>query len=360
MIANFSLPDLTNTSSACFLQYQAELILDPQGEPGNKFWPLWAEIDEGVAGSNDGSQEMGKQGAFAPLGCTSFTHLATLIRLDTTNFTSFYNGSTYSSLTNENSSYKADAIGLLCRADYFTAITGIKIYVLNSSVISVDTPLQNRTTLMGLNVFDPRSFERNLGGGGSTTEPDKPADFTGGQILTLLPLANQDSLASVAFNTIPDPSPMNASVYTEALSNIYKLTFSLAFPTFMNLSADPSLIQGSSDKELLALVTIDTVSFVCEAILAIAASTSLLLIFIYRKRDKILYKDPDSIAAMCSLVADSFGVSGPLTDARSDTFKYSTKKLVQLTKSSVCHWRKTGSGLRFESLENAREYLTPS
>ena len=342
-VVNASLPNSTNTSAACVLTYSVSLSMNPQGSPGKSgtsYWPLWVttNVSAGTTSIGDGTlQGLAEQMGDIPFGCTNFTHLATVVKV------------VASPLSNGSLQYEADAIGILCGAEYFSALGQVTVYASNSSVLSanISSPVQQ----MDLNVFNPEFFESNLGGGLGGEGGSNPEGYTGdnSSIMSALPLSNRDSLATVAFDALSDPSTMNSSAYTDALLKSYKLSFALALPSFMNLSAEPSSIQGSQSRGVFILVTIETIAILSEVILGIAAAASLALVVIYRRRNNILSSDPDSLAALCSLVAGYVGTRGSLMDADLGLDTCSTARLEHVTKDSTYHWRKDGHRIGLES-----------
>ena len=211
------------------------------------------------------------------------------------------------------------AIGaVVCEPKYFFALASVTVSASNQSVIAVNVtgPSSDLSPDFDIDAFESLLFPPLRNSGSS------PIDFHDIANLAVAYLAN-----TMEEQDPTDPGTMiyQDVDYLKALEVVYRLVFVLALLDNLNTTSDPSVLTGSTWRNLNTLATSPVFAIVSELVWAIGAIASLVTFLVYRNRQNMLRSDPDSISALCSLVADSFNELASL--GSQDLDKASTQSL---------------------------------
>ena len=353
---NISLPDENKNSQNCSLSHSILMGVNTYGEPGVSYWPLWAGIssDPEVA-TTDG---LVQQNAYVREGCTDYKYLAVLITLNTTETAAPRNDGDDSSSNNRTLKYEATAIGLMCKAQYFSTVARVTVQAKNKSVIALDIlGEQGGNKSLDDGLFNAERFESYLNGEQSAfTGALDPNGNVGSGIMKAFPLSNHGSIATGSFNSIENSSTVDEVTFSKGISQAYKLAFSLALTDVFDKNTEHTSLLGSQTEYLIAITTTPALAIFSEVILALAALICLSLVFAYWRRENVLRSDPDSVAAICSLVADLFGHFDILKNSNSGLDLCSTERLLEVVANTSCHLRQDETAKKLESVSSAGKF----
>ena len=167
--------------------------------------------------------------------------------------------------------------------------------------------------------------------------------------MTNLPTTSTDSLATVAFNVVNRQNMVDLESFMSALEDHFKLAFALAFSKYLDPDAEATQIDGSSQAVFVGLFTTEAIAITAELILAIAAALSLALAVIYSHRPSIVKSDPDSLATMCNLIANSFARHHYLAHASMGFDHRPTSVLLEAGDNQPPSWIEDGDGQKLMS-----------
>ena len=346
------LPDTTNTSSACRLTASVQIQLIPQDSPGLSSWPQFTAI------SNDSREGIPNAGrslltASIPSDCSPYMQLGVVVTVNTTEPLplSEYDPTGEESRPSNVTSSQVRAFGVVCSTTYHKASSVVTVAASNRSVISIAPVDQTNAAQMNSDMFDSDSFEFGLYGlsGGLSAFYDFYVTGDNSSIINSFPILSQDSLASIAIDSLGNQDTVSSDVFTTALQNSYRLAFALALPKYLDANAEHPQISGSSQVGAIGLFATEAIAIIAEIILASATVLSLALIVLYHRRSSILRSDPDSLATMCGLIAGSFTKHHYLAGSNKRFDDCPTSTLLQAGENSPYYWTKEDGEWRLQS-----------
>ena len=236
-----------------------------------------------------------------------------------------------SNSTSDQQDFDSTTIGaVVCNPHYFSAPALVTIQADNQSVVAVN--MSGSPSDLGSR-FAANSFENTL-----SPFQDNPnflsLSFIDVSNLAITYLQNMGKVNK-------GPVLFQSNDYRDALEVVYKLIFVLALSDSFDTTLEPAMLAGSSERNSNALGIAPVFAIISEAILGIGTLVSMAALFIYRKRHNMLRSDPDSLSALCSLVADNFGDIDLL--ARQGLDKASTQSLKENLPYAQCHSYKEGN-----------------
>ena len=227
--------------------------------------------------------------------------------------------------------YIPEAVGPSCSIQYFSAPGKANIQAPNNSVLLASADQISRTNL-GTNgsSFNPLSFLLNLfgldrfdPGNHTVTDPDEDV------IMNALPLITGESLATMAYSSMPRSLTMDPTAWIDALNDSIKLSFAVASKNYVDMSSPAKVLTGSQKVYLLSIQVTNVIALLSEGILFIAALASASLAVVYKRRPNVIRTDPDSITSLCSLLACSLMGKTAITESTADVYGRSTERLVE-------------------------------
>ena len=317
---NISIPEISSGNHTCSLALNIS-ISSPQGNEllFKTYWlKLGTLVDDPQLATAAGSASLSN-------GCDPYNFFTALIEFDELADPSKPHGIVDPVIHNMTATAIETA---LCRPKHFSAPALVTVKANNQSVVTV-------------NVLGP---PKDLGSHpivasfmDLVTSDYRNPNFTY--------IISQNRLDDLAFHYINYTNQAFASKgawptfgtdYRDAVDTVYKLLFALVLGDNFDTSSEPSSLLGSSHKSLDALVVSPIFAIISEVILSIGGLTSIMVLFVFRKRQNVLRSDPDSISALCSLVVDCFAGANLLASQDSD--KTSTKGLTKLVAGFQCQY----------------------
>ena len=320
VISNISTPDYPNKNSSCSLT-AAYTYEQGVGDNSSIISSLWVDLNEPLDTNLSMSTMLSN-------GCKAFSYFGALYTFNNLSFSSS-NGRLLPS-TNE-SLAPTTFNAVLCQPKYYFAPADITVRADNGSVITVKNRGRPRDCSSQAIV---KKFISLVRGRHSLN-----TIFLGGGTMGTLAETYLDSKKGV-FASSHSIDSNGSAQFHEAIENVYKLLFVLVLSDNIDNSTQPLNLTGFSYRDTNALVIASPFAIISEVILSIGALTAIRTLVLYKKRQNILRSDPDSIGALCSLVADCFNQVKPLTTRELD--KTSTKGLEELMANAKCHRRVRG------------------
>ncbi|KAJ5884377.1 hypothetical protein N7504_011949 [Penicillium tannophilum] len=322
-----------NTSSTCTLDFNYSSIFFP----GTDY--LQVRYWEPVITPSAAAEYPNRTHAFTTTGCNPHDLYGMLISVNATGNAS------------SDPDYAASGVAFACDISYHRAQARIQMHS-NSSITSINIhPATTRTVTS--EEFNIAQFQALLSEHAPYTSDMlfiSENTSTGAQTVTELPVISEETGDLESLLMLDTAAIMTQAEFKARIRRDVKQTFVLTLGRLFDPDREPTTISATSSTNKVAIAIVNFAALWSELILALAALTSMYLLFLYRSRETFLRSDPGSIAAMCSIAADVLHPSNILADPNTDFHQFSTRQLNVIFRKARCYWRPTPSGNRLEIL----------
>ena len=254
-----------------------------------------------------------------------------------------------------------------CYVDYFSTLGQATVDGDTRSITTYSIPPDTEhRVLLSTKGFNATAFEYSLVGGGYqgvvvSTEDVPVYDASNPSVWAT---RNFDSLAKIAYNNATttfmlNGTPMGAqpllvgNSFGEKIEDIYRLVFALALSSFVNSTSNHTTTEGFRTDNTYSITIVSAFALLSETLLALAAVLLFSATLLYHRRWNVLRSDPDSIAAQCAVLTDSFSGFGTLKCSDSNFECASTAELEELASSSSLKYDEKSELLVPNTMHNA-------
>ena len=205
-----------------------------------------------------------------------------------------------------------------------TNLTAFNILSFQGSLRNNASPGLLNSSLIGLNMSLPKS--------GSI----------GPRVMTYFPLTGEaySSLSSVA--QVGSPTNSTKEDFQDKISKAYKQIFAISIADMFDTDKNSETVRAVQTRPFIAITMNTFPAIFSEVLLGLIAFTSLVLAYLHWNYRSLLRSDPDSIGAICSLVADLMERNrhfNDITAIQEGLGQKSAWNLFQKTLTLTCQWR---------------------